>query len=211
MTMIVAVKWSNNIIMTADKRQTETDSCSGELLKIKSDDYIKIKIIDNKYIVSFAGSTLIAEKAFELLNQNVDVLNLHSIDPLGIFRDSFKYGKAHFEAVYPGIKPVSVFYVGFMRQHEPKLFGFSSDDDYSGLEIEELSVKMNSNSNGDAEKEAIRFISAEVLKRDHYYKNPRNFARLNFKAIKRADDEMIGKTAYSVVISSDGIKEYHHN
>ncbi|MCY9057955.1 hypothetical protein MOE81_08440 [Bacillus inaquosorum] len=210
MTMIIAVKWSNNIIMSADKRQTQTDSCSGELLKIKSDDYIKIKIINNKYIVSFAGSTLIAEKAFELLNQNIDVLNLH-IDPLGIFRASFKYGKKYFEAVYPGIKPVSVFYVGFMSQQEPKLFGFSSADDYSGLEIEELSVKMHSNSNGDAEEETRRFISTEVLKRDHYYKNPRNFARLNFKAIKRVDDEMIGKTAYSVVLSPEGIKEYHHN
>ncbi|MGG3397654.1 hypothetical protein ABER78_12240 [Bacillus velezensis] len=212
MTMVIAAKWNNSIVMTADKRHTQTLS-DGQLISVKSDDFVKNKIINGEYIVSFAGSVLVAEKAFELIDQNVDLLNNQGIDPLVIFKDSFKYGKACFEKAHPDAKLVSVFYLGYMQKDEPKLFGFTSDDDYGGLEIEEISIKMHSNS---PEQERIRrdetlsFISAEVFNRNHYYKSPKNFAMLNSKAVQRIDDVMIGKTTYSIVLSSDGIEEYNY-
>ncbi|MEN4815429.1 hypothetical protein ABEG99_19225 [Bacillus velezensis] len=211
MTMIIALKWNNSIVMTADKRYTQTNGV-GQLIKVKSDNYVKIKIINDKYVVSFAGAVLIAEKAFELINQNIDLLN-KGIDPFVVFKDAFKYGKACFEAVYPGVKPISVFYVGFMERKEPKLFGFTSDDDYRGLEIEEISIKMNSNTPEQEvthKGETLKFISSEIAKRPYYYAYPKNVAKLNSKAIKRIEDIMIGTATYSVVLSFNGTEEYNY-
>ncbi|UAW07986.1 hypothetical protein [Bacillus phage BUCT082] len=208
MTMLLVAKYGDSVIMTADKRVTEIDG-SGEVVKVKSDEYEKIKVIDDRYVISFAGVTIVAERAFEWINQNLDVLTLNDIDPLYFFKKAFNYGKEYFEAVHPGHDPITVFYLGYItQQHEPILIGFSSDDNYNGMEIQELSIKMVSKRNEEAE--TYRFVISEVLKRKHYYQTPRNFARLNFKAIKRIDDEMIGKTAYSIILSPERIKEYHH-
>ncbi|MGG1104254.1 hypothetical protein ABES74_09325 [Bacillus subtilis] len=215
MTMVIAINRGASIIITADKRETETNY-SGQLINVKSDNYKKVVILNGKYIVSFAGSTLIAEKAIELINEKIHILDrITDIDPLFIFKDAFKYGKACFEAVYPGLKPNSLFLLGYLKRNELKLFVFSSDDDYAGIEYKpgDICIKMYSEDPIKEEnlfKDTLNFISDKLSKKMTKYKSNKNFAQLNSEAIKRINDPMIGKTTYSVVLSQTGIEEYEN-
>ncbi|MBU8716581.1 hypothetical protein [Bacillus subtilis] len=215
MTMVIALNRGNSIIITADKRATETNY-SGQLINVTSDNYKKVVIINGKYIVSFAGSTLIAEKAIELINENIGILDRTTdIDPLCIFKGAFRYGKACFEAVYPGVKPISIFILGYLKQNELKLFVLSSDDDYVGKEYKpgDIFIKMHSENPTEEEnlnKDTLNFISDKLSKKPTKYKSNKNFAQLNSEAIKRINDPMIGKTTYSVVLSQTGIEEYEN-
>ncbi|MFB0635299.1 hypothetical protein ACEPP6_08370 [Bacillus rugosus] len=215
MTMVIALNRGNSIIITADKRATETNY-SGQLINVTSDNYKKVVIINGKYIVSFAGSTLIAEKAIELINENIGILDRTTdIDPLCIFKDAFRYGKACFKVVYPEVKPISIFLLGYLKQNELKLFVLSSDDDYVGEEYKpgDIFIKMHSENPTEEEnlnKDTLNFISDELSKKLTKYKSNKNFAQLNSEAIKRITDPMIGKTTYSVVLSQAGIEEYEN-
>ncbi|MGV0165934.1 hypothetical protein ACUWGD_15010 [Bacillus velezensis] len=210
MTMLIAVKFDNSIVMTADKRVTTTNSL-GRILKVESDEYKKIKIINKKYVISFAGRMFIAEKAFDFIDQKSDILN-SNIDPLLFFREAFNYGKSFFEAYYSGINPLSVFFVGYIKPDErPQLLGFSSDNNYLGLEIDS-SIKINSNSPDHEDmliSETVNFISTEMSNRHAYHANER-LLEIYSEAIKRTNDPMIGKTTYSVILTSTGAEEYHH-
>ncbi|MGO0713249.1 hypothetical protein P5408_010490 [Bacillus subtilis] len=209
MTMVIALKLNNNIIMTADKRITNSNYL-GQLIGIASDDYKKIKIISNRYIISFAGRVEIARKAFEFIDKKINTINNY-MDQNLFFKKAFNYGKKYYEENFPG-EPLSVFYLGYFDHSEPKLIGFSSDDNYSGTEVGAI-IKMNT-INSDKEEwfinETTDFINDEISQRPFYYQFPRNVAELFSKAIKRVDNEMIGKTTYSVVLSSKGIDEYNH-
>ncbi|MHA7767747.1 hypothetical protein [Bacillus atrophaeus] len=175
MTMVITVISDNSIIMTVDKRVTKSNGL-GRGVEVVSDDYKKIKIIKNKYIVTFAGRADIAEKAFEYIDAKIDGINNY-IDP-----------------------------------HQPKLYSFSSDDDYIGVE-REAAIKLHSN-NPEQEDllrdETVNFIGREIAKQPLYYQFPQNLSKLYSKAIKRVDNIMIGNTTYSVVLSSAGVEEYNH-
>lgn len=209
--MLIAVKFDNSIIMTADKRVTTTNGFD-RILKVESDEYKKIKIINKKYVISFAGRIFIAEKAFDFIDQKSDILN-SNIDPLLFFREAFNYGKSCFEAYHSGITPLSVFFVGYIKPDEgPQLLGFSSDDNYTGLEIDS-SIKINSNSPDHEDmliSETVNFITKEMSNRHAYYHSNEKLLEIYAQAIKRTNDPMIGKTTYSVVLTSTGAEEYHH-
>ncbi|TWG61227.1 hypothetical protein [Bacillus subtilis] len=210
MTMVITVISGNSIIMTADKRVTKSNGF-GQGVEVVSDDYKKIKIIKDKYIVSFAGRADIAKKAFEYIEAKIDGINNY-IDPLIFFKEAFKNGKTSFETSYPGIPPISVFFLGYINQNQPKLYSFSSDDDYIGVE-REAAIKMHSNNTEQEDlltDETVNFIGSEIAKQPLYYQFPQNLSKLYSKAIKRVDNIMIGNTTYSVVLSSAGVEEYNH-
>ncbi|MCY7829889.1 hypothetical protein MOB37_18595 [Bacillus spizizenii] len=209
MTMVIAQNLGDSLIMTADRRITNTNHL-GEVIGISSDDYKKIKIVNNKYIISFAGRVHIAKKAFEFIDEKINTINKY-MDPHLFFKKAFNYGKEYYEENFPG-EPLSVFYLGYLKQKEPKLIGFSSDDNYNGIEVKGI-IKRNSKSSVEEKifiNETIDFINDEISRRQLYYKFPRNLAEIFSKAIKRVDDVMIGETTYSVVLSQNGIEEYYH-
>lgn len=65
MTMVIAQNLGDSLIMTADRRISNTNHL-GEVIGISSDDYKKIKIINNKYIISFAGRLDVAKRHLNL-------------------------------------------------------------------------------------------------------------------------------------------------
>lgn len=99
MTMVIAVKNNDSVIMTADKRIT-TSSSNGQVTRY-SDDYKKISIIDNRFILSFAGRAFVAKNALSFINKEIDILSSSStIEVKLFFREAFLYGKACFETIY---------------------------------------------------------------------------------------------------------------
>lgn len=199
--------------MIADKRITTTDYNTGQITKT-TDSTKKIKIINNKYIVSYAGRVFVTEQAFHFIDQNIKKLS-QIIDPLSFFKEAFSYGKERFEKEYPGIEATSIFYLGYIDQKKPKLIGFSSDDNYTGIELE-MSIKIHAPT--PEEEDIVRKETEEYIYKELMMKKlrglgvitTREYVDIYFESIKRIDNIMIGKTAYSVVLSSSGIKENHH-
>ncbi|MCY8499823.1 hypothetical protein P8917_09225 [Bacillus atrophaeus] len=211
MTMVITAISGNSVIITADKRITKSNGFGQSAVEVVSDDYKKIKIIKGKYIVSFTGRTDIAKKAFEFIDDKIDVIKNY-IDPIIFFKEAFKNGKTFFETNYPGIPPISVFFLGYINENKPKLYSFSSDDDYIGVEREAV-IKMHSN-NPEQEDlltdETASFIGSKIAKQPLYYQFPQNLPKLYSEAIKRVDNIMIGNTTYSVLLTSSEIKEYEY-
>ncbi|MFP7265811.1 hypothetical protein [Bacillus altitudinis] len=207
MTMLIVMSTDNSIIMTSDKRVTRTDSF-GKVIKVQSDDYKKIKIIKGKYIVSFAGRTAIAEKAFKFIDENIELLEY---DIHLFFKNAFQYGKTCFENKFPNIEPISVFFLGYIREDTNYLIGYSSDDDYKGMPIS-ASIKVRAESlvmENLLLNETQNFISTKISSRPSFYQTDENLSVLFSEAIKRMNDQMIGKTTYSVVLTSNGVTELH--
>ncbi|WP_024428222.1 hypothetical protein [Bacillus safensis] len=208
MTMLIVMATDNSIIMTADKRVTRTDGY-GKVIKIVSDDYKKIKIIKGKYIVSFAGRTAIAEKAFKFIDEKIVSLEY---DIHLFFKNAFQYGKACFENSFPNIEPTSVFFLGYIKDDTSYLKGYSSDDDYKGMPISD-SIKVRAESlvvENLLFNETQNFLSTKISSRPSFYQSNENLSVLFSEAIKRMNDQMIGKTTYSVVLTSNGATELHN-
>lgn len=207
MTMVIAVKNEDNIIMTADKRIT-IQANTGEAIII-NDNYKKIKIFDNKFIVSFAGRNHIAEQAFIYIEQNIEKLN--NTKPSSFFRDAFNHGKSCFEHIHPNAAPTSIFFLGYMLEDTPILLGFSSDDNYQPIQLD-ATVKAHATSS-EAEQilfdETVSYINSEINSRN--FESLKEVAEMYYQAIKRVDDIMIGKTAYSIILTSHGIEEINHS
>lgn len=202
MTMLVVLKRHDCIIMTADKRITTTNALTGEIQSIR-DDYNKIKCIDKKYIISFAGRAFIAEEALKFIEQNLGRINERK--PEILFSKAFSYGKSKFESKYKGVEPMTVFYLGYIQLDEPILLGFSSDNNYEPQEINFAIKAIISEKHKNPEKEAEFYINAEFEKQ-----GAEKLPDIFFQAIKRTNDNMIGKTASTVILSKDSIKKGTH-
>ncbi|MGE1143903.1 hypothetical protein [Bacillus pumilus] len=208
MTMLIVISTDNSIIMTADKRVTTTDGF-GKVIEVQSDDYKKIKIIKGEYIVSFVGRTAIAEKAFKFIDENIESLEY---DIHVFFKKAFQYGKTCFENSFPNIEPTSVFFLGYIKEDTSYLIGYSSDDDYKGMPIS-ASIKVRAESHVMEDllfNETQNFISTKISRRPSFYQSNENLTVLFSESIKRMNDQMIGKTTYSVILTSNGATELHN-
>ncbi|WP_096435650.1 hypothetical protein [Alteribacter populi] len=209
MTMVIAVKNGDSVIMTADKRVTQTNISNGTPTSY-SDDYKKIKVIDNRYIVSFAGRTFVAEQAFDFIDHNIERLSVN--EPSVFFKDAFNYGKACFESRQLGIPATSTFFLGYIQSTTPILQGFSSDDDYNPINLD-ATIKARATSL-EAENivrgEAVAYINSELERRNNELASTIELSNIYFQAIRRVNDVMIGDTANTVVLSPRGIEEIEH-
>ncbi|MGF6947893.1 hypothetical protein QF028_000386, partial [Neobacillus sp. B4I6] len=124
MTMVIAAKNdSNAIIMSADKRVTYSDSYGN--ITGYSDDYKKTYVIGNRFIISFAGRTHIAESALKYINDNqIKLLSIiESKNVKSFFKEAFLLGKTVFEKRYPGLAPTSTFLLGYISGNKTNLLG----------------------------------------------------------------------------------------
>lgn len=201
MTMIIVLKRPDCIIMTADKRITTTTRITGE--QITHDNYQKIKCIDEKYFVSFAGRLFLAEEALNYVEQNLERINDN--EPELLFKEAFNYGKDMFETVYIDEAPTTVFFLGYVQSNVFTLLAFSSDNNF---EPQEITYTIQANNNGEDQnviREAESFIDTEIDRQ-----GVNNLPHIFFQAIERTNDEMIGNTGDSVVIMRDTIVQLTH-
>lgn len=205
MTMVIAVKTIDSIIMTTDKRVIQTDPLSGSLIE-SSDDYKKIKIFNDIYIMSFAGRAFIAEQAINFIEQNIKIVE----DAPSFFSEAFNYGKSCFELNYPELAPTSTFYLGYLDAGIPKLLGFSSDDNYVPLPLGATIKATATSPSAEAviQEESIAYINEKISNSE--CNSLKEQAELYFQAIKRIENLSIGKTGYSVILSPFGIEEVEH-
>lgn len=208
--MVIAVKEPNYIIMTADKRITTSNVLTRQIISV-NDNSKKIRIFNNQYIVSYAGRLLIAEKSLEFVYERRDLL-LKCLDPNLFFSEAFQYGKAMFKDTYPNLNPDATFFVGYFKDNMSILRGFSSDDDFTPINLN-ATIKANS-TNEQSEEElqntTIKNIDLELKKHPNGLKGLKDLADIYAKVIKQVNDGMIGKTAYSVILTKEGVTELHH-
>jgi hypothetical protein len=212
MSMVISVIADpQTIIMTADKRITISDINTGKITDY-SDDYQKIRVIADRFILSFAGHSYIVETALDYINEHLrELINLDSNKVKEFFQTAFRYGKESFKKKYPNLPPITVFYLGYLNNGIATLLGFSSDDNFEGKEIE-AAIKVHANK--DEEEMMIQatqqFISNEVQRTGPFY-SYRELANVYFKSIKQVNNPYIGKTCTSVVLSPMGIEKYEHS
>lgn len=210
MTMIIAIKNDEEtIIMTADKRLTTSD-LNGKILH-QTDDYKKTLVIADRFILSFAGKVKIVEIALEYINDRISN-NLDTIEVINVFKEAFLKGKQTFNQLFPTVKSDVVFYLGYLNEGKATLVGFSSDNDFEGVELD-ATIKLNSQSIKDESvliENTYTFISKEIQIKQGTIRTYEELTDIYFSAIHRIDDSNIGKTGTSIVLTPLGIVEYNH-
>jgi hypothetical protein len=204
MTMIIAVKSGNSIIMTADKRITISDR-NGNVIS-HSDDAQKVVKINNNTILSFAGRAFIAEQAIQFISDRSN--ELIGNDYKTFFRKAFIYGKERFEETFQGVPPTSVFFVGQIHKGHQEIIGYSSDDSYTGIEID-ATIKINGTENNEDRliEESITYIEEQI---QLIMPNTIDeLVEIYHRTITKVEDVCVGNTTYSLILSPSGIKEYH--
>ena len=212
MSMVIAVKNGNSIIMTADKRITTTN-IHGDIINFR-DDYEKNVIIANKFILSFVGRTLILECTLEYINTNLPILDdaTNYENEVLFFKNAFLYGKEKFIEQLPGLEPMSIFFLGTLKNNNATLVGFSSDNNFAGAEYE-AAIKVNANNRLEEDQlilETQEFIGSEIAKTNGQIESYKELAEIYFSAIKRVEDLMVGDTGTTLVLTTMGIEEYEH-
>lgn len=205
--MLLAANLSTGIVMTADMRTTYTDTQGHP--QILSEEYKKVFNIENRYILCSAGRVKILEKALEYINEHIETVE--SNNEISLFQNAFVHGKSSFLLEFPNMQPTSVFFLGYMKNGENKLMGFSSDDNYQGIEVSGV-VKLNTSNHENEStltEEVISFIQQEIVVREPT--SPSEFADIYFASIQRIDNPTIGKTATSLILIEDEILEISHS
>ncbi|MCC3359375.1 hypothetical protein [Bacillus sp. REN16] len=214
MTMLIAVKNdSNAILLTADKRVTYSD-VNGNITGY-SDDYKKTRVIVNKFILSFAGRTLIAESALNYINDNdFKLLSMtENKDIRNFFREAFLKGKQAFEERFPGLAPTSTFLLGYISENKTTLLlGFSSDNNYEGNEYEAaIVVDAESEEQENRIREGAQlFIHNKIKENNGGFATFKDLADVYFGAIKQVENQKVGNTGTTLLLTLDGIEEFDH-
>ncbi len=207
MTMVIVKNNGDSILMAADKRRT-VEYPDGRIERY--DDYRKIKVIQDKYVLTFAGNVFVFEEAVNFIQEKGAVLNkLNPNDVVTIFRDAFQYGKHCFENKY-GIEAESVIYLGFREGKSTKLYGFSSGDNFAGEEVP-ASIKVYAKNQEEEQRladETTNFINSKLKTKT--FGSYKEIADMFAEAIKRVDSEYISKNADSVFFSLNNIETYSH-
>ncbi|MGF6947508.1 hypothetical protein QF028_000001, partial [Neobacillus sp. B4I6] len=89
---------------------------------------------------------------------------------------------------------------------------FSSDDNYEGNEFESAIV-VNASSQEEEDKlkkQAELFIHNKIKENKGGFANYKELANVYFGAINQVNDQKVGKTGTTLILTLDGIEEIEH-
>ncbi|WP_186328628.1 hypothetical protein [Bacillus sp. X1(2014)] len=199
MTALIGKKFEDSVLIMADKRISYRGT------EKFSDDEKKIMVLNPKVIFAFAGVKNVIDLPLEELKTLARKTNsLEEIEDHA--KKLFLASLNVFKKLNPEQDYATVYILaGFAANGIPRVTYFSSDDDFQTGNLLEFFYKTFPNT----EMEFLRnYLIKEV---DSSKKNIKYYIRKFSTAIRRINNVKVGKSAYAIFLSKNGLLEMEIN